>query len=208
MSLHNATADVVFTNLSGFRLYLGPISAVQNAEYLRSIDCKHVVTVLQDPVDLPPGIERHHVPIKDNNEERMAPYFVDTVEQIGTWIASRNNVLVHCSSGISRSSTVVLAFLVAQAGFRLLEAFKHVFEQRPVIQPGTIFFEDLQQWELETQGVTEPSMSMAEYYACKVLSINRSGGGSASYEVCLAAVQEFGWANDYALIQALQRVQL
>mmetsp|Transcript_70400 Transcript_70400/g.139668 ORF Transcript_70400/g.139668 Transcript_70400/m.139668 type:complete len:208 (-) Transcript_70400:474-1097(-) len=204
--MSGASADVVFTNLSGFHLYLGPISAAQDVEYLRSIACRHVVTVLQDASDLPEEVERYHVPIKDDNEEHMTPYFAEASGQIGTWLASRNHVLVHCSSGVSRSATIVLAFLITQAGMSLMDAFKHVIEQRPVIQPGTIFFEDLQQLEVQSLGVPTPSLSIAQFYAFKLYSLNRGGGGSASYDSCLDAVNEFGWANDFALLQALEKV--
>eukprot|EP00927_Polykrikos_kofoidii_P037728 TRINITY_DN31945_c0_g1_i1.p2 TRINITY_DN31945_c0_g1~~TRINITY_DN31945_c0_g1_i1.p2 ORF type:complete len:235 (-),score=32.06 TRINITY_DN31945_c0_g1_i1:214-840(-) len=205
MPVHNATADVVFSNLSGFRLFLGSVTAAQDEAYLASIDCRHVMTVLHEAVDLPEGITCCHVPIKDNNQEHMAPFFPAATEQIGVWLAERNNVLVHCSSGISRSATIVLAFLVAQAGQSLLEAYTHVHSQRPCIQPGTRFLADLQELELATVGCSEPTMSLAQYYAFSVKSIALSSGRSPSYDSCFAAVTEFGWASDYALMQALER---
>ena len=52
-------------------------------------------------------------------------------------------VLVHCAAGISRSTTVVLAYLISSAGpeggMRLLDAFSLVRRARPCVWPNTGF---------------------------------------------------------------------
>merc|ERR1712107_616227 len=106
-------------------------------------------------------------------------------------------VLVHCSSGISRSATIVLAFLIVK-GQTLRTAYTVVKDARPAIEPGTTFFNDLQELERHVRELEASSMSMGEYYGYAVERIVTMSGGQAKYAACVAAAERFGWAHDKA----------
>jgi len=55
--------------------------------------------------------------------------------------------LVHCAAGISRSSTIVIAYLMQAMQFSLTEAFKYVREKRPIISPNDGFSRQLQVYQ-------------------------------------------------------------
>jgi predicted protein tyrosine phosphatase len=60
------------------------------------------------------------------------------------------NVLVHCNQGVSRSASIVIAFLMQKCLFKTYkEAYEFVKEKRPKIMPNNGFIEQLKQ--LETQ---------------------------------------------------------
>ena len=80
-------------------------------------------------------------------------------------------------------------------------------EARPVIQPGLLFFEDLQRWEIAQLDVLDNSMFHEHYHAFSVRSVSRSQGVSVSFELCLDAVRKFGFESDYAVLCALDYVQ-
>lgn len=58
-------------------------------------------------------------------------------------------VLVHCAAGISRSSTVTLAYLVRFEQLNLKDAYKILREARRVANPNYAFWEILEEWEKE-----------------------------------------------------------
>lgn len=58
----------------------------------------------------------------------------------GESIEHSNNVLVHCSSGVSRSATVVLAFLIQQTPLSLSDAWALLSSKRRAILPNNTFY--------------------------------------------------------------------
>jgi len=168
---------------------------------MSSLGCKHVVTVMWEPPPPLSGVTRHHVAVRDSNEEHLTPFFEESSAKIETWLADGLHVLVHCSSGISRSATIVLAYLILKHKMTLRSAYAVARGARPCIGPGTTFFGDLQKLEEEVTGKST-SMSLEEYYAYTI----QSQVQSSKYEACLEAVMRFGYANDYALMQAIQHV--
>ena len=68
----------------------------------------------------------------------------DAVAKLHLWISEQRHVLVHCQSGISRSATVVIAYLIKHKGMSLIEAYEHCLSIRPMINPNDGFFRALQ----------------------------------------------------------------
>ena len=58
-----------------------------------------------------------------------------------------NNILVHCSAGISRSPTLVLAYLMKKNHWTLDEAFEKMRKLRQIVDPNVSFIIQLREWE-------------------------------------------------------------
>jgi len=65
---------------------------------------------------------------------------------------NKKGVLVHCARGVSRSSTVVIAYLMKENGWRFSEAFRFVANKRPMIRPNKGFVEQLMTFENQLFG--------------------------------------------------------
>jgi serine/threonine/tyrosine-interacting protein len=125
-------------------LFLGPISCAKDASYLATHGVTHRVTCLQDPLEPIAGVETLHVAIRDNNIEDIAPFLKGSTPFIAAALAAGGKVLVHCSSGASRSTTVVLAYLLAHSDMGLRDALRHVSARRACVLPATTFYATLQ----------------------------------------------------------------
>ena len=65
---------------------------------------------------------------------------------------NRNRVLVHCEMGVSRSSSLVLAYLMKCEGMTLCEAYAHTKKCRDVIRPNEGFYGQLVEYEKTLKG--------------------------------------------------------
>ena len=110
-------------------------------------------------------LEYLHLPFQDFADQAGAMaaalnrtlLFIDRARDHGS------NVLVHCVAGISRSSTIVMHYLIRREGWTLKRAYDHVLKLRPIIRPNPGFFEELQRVDFEVHG--NVSMSFEEYMA-------------------------------------------
>jgi len=75
------------------------------------------------------------------------------------------NILVHCVAGVSRSASVVIAFLVKHRGKSLLEASLAVKEARPVVYPNWGFWRALRELEKRVRGENSiPETAIEQYH--------------------------------------------
>lgn len=72
------------------------------------------------------------IPGHDRPSWNIAVYFEQTSKFIDDALKSGGKVFVHCVVGISRSATLVIAYLVMCRGMNAAEALTHVFKQRRV----------------------------------------------------------------------------
>ena len=72
-------------------------------------------------------------------------------------------MLVHCVQGISRSTSIVLYWLVRSQGWTLKKAYRHVHERRPIVRPHKTFVKQLAQAEAKLTG-KEPSLTLDDIF--------------------------------------------
>lgn len=78
------------------------------------------------------------------------PFFVsEEAHQCG------RGVLVHCQAGVSRSATIVIAYLMKHTLMTMTDAYKYVRSRRPIVSPNLNFMGQLLEFERDlNSGVT------------------------------------------------------
>jgi len=79
--------------------------------------------------------------------EKMKNIIEEVLPKIHQSIMSGNTVAVHCFAGVSRSATIVIAYLMKYENYSFEKAIEHVFEARPVICPNIGFLKLLKEFK-------------------------------------------------------------
>lgn len=165
MRLNFASNSVQFdtsTIIDGF-LFLGAKQVTVDREKLAAMNVKYIIGVSEDPPpDYGRDFEYMHVDVGDAPSEDISPFFEPACAFIERARNDRKAVLVHCTMGMSRSASLVLAYLVRHGNMSLAEAINYIKQRRPVVSPNVGFMAQLVRFETELRGA--PSVS-AERYA-------------------------------------------
>ena len=103
----------------------------------------------------------YRVDVEDASREPIEMFFDEAVEFISAHRSADEAVLVHCKSGVSRSSTVVLAYLLIEARMPLLDAFHLVRAKRNIVTPNIGFMRKLIELEISING--KASLDLRKY---------------------------------------------
>ena len=114
-------------------LYLGNMEIAADPKFFHEHNIKRVVNCTPNVPNYFTDVEYMRIPVYDhqNESDKMKMFLLKAVNFI--WKPTKDNaVLVHCVAGISRSSTVVAAYLRYYYISSLLEAINYIIEKRPI----------------------------------------------------------------------------
>lgn len=131
------------------RLYLGDQKNAYDADIINHYGITHVLSVIM--VDnmyghlsqFAPHIQVKVIPVMDEKYVNIKQYFRETNAFIDEGLESGGTVLVHCVWGMSRSSTIVIAYMMHRYNMEFPEAYKAVQKMRPIAVPNEGFVRQL-----------------------------------------------------------------
>jgi dual specificity phosphatase 12 len=147
-------------------LYLGGVDAVTDTQRVTSQGIKAICCCLRE-MEYPSSefckdVEYYRVDVEDMGREPIELYFPEATEFIHSWISREQPVLVHCRAGVSRSASVIIAYLMTYQGYSLHEAFFVARSHRAVVTPNIGFMEKLCDYEEEHRSCS-PTIDMNKY---------------------------------------------
>ena len=132
-------------------IWLGNLESACDRKAMETYDIGRVVTAVYDinpifPDD--PGLMYLKVPVIDKPDADIAKHFNRAIEFMEDAVKNGKGVLVHCVYGVSRSSTLICAYLIAKKRLTVQQAIALVKEKRPQAEPNKGFLIQLQVlWE-------------------------------------------------------------
>ncbi len=121
------------------RLWLGNIQAAQDYHALKQANITHILQVASDMKPFyPKDFIYKIIDVPDLGQTQLIRHFPAATAFIREGRAS-GGVLVHCHAGISRSSSVVIAFLMQDQQMTFSDAFEYTSSKRPIIFPNLGF---------------------------------------------------------------------
>jgi len=128
-------------------LYIGDFSSACNVDELKKIGITHIVTVIAGVKKIRPDLfEYHTIDICDRPYSSINTYFDESVDFIANGIMCGGKVLVHCQKGISRSSTIVAAYLIKKKDMQVDDAISLIKNARQCINPNDGFLKQLREY--------------------------------------------------------------
>ena len=128
-------------------LYLGDLLCSQNKDLLLRMGVTHILTVAKDhPPKFPSTFKYKVVKVLDLPSTNLKSKFAACITFIKEAMANGGKVFVHCFAGVSRSATIVVAYLMLEKGLSYQAAMRFVKSKRPFINPNDGFRKQLLQF--------------------------------------------------------------
>lgn len=155
-----ATPDIEGAELTPILpfLYLGNEQDAQDLDAMQRLNIGYVINVT---THLPlfhyeKGLLSYkRLPATDSNKQNLRQYFEEAFEFIEEAHQCGKGLLIHCQAGVSRSATIVIAYLMKHTRMTMTDAYKFVKGKRPIISPNLNFMGQLLEFEEDlNNGVT------------------------------------------------------
>lgn len=138
---------------SAFEIHLGGIPSLYNKERLIETGITHILTAILGVKGryskAKDGFTTLNIPVRDVEWEQLYDYFDPAVDFIRDCEADNGKVFVHCMCGVSRSSTLVAAYLIREKGMTAKDAIEHLHSYRNQVDPNKGFRQQLERYEQE-----------------------------------------------------------
>ncbi|KAG8814495.1 hypothetical protein FRC17_001104, partial [Serendipita sp. 399] len=121
------------------RLWLGNIAGPRDAKTLEERNIRAILTVLDWKISVPEGVTHKYIRLIDAGDSDLLAHVVPSIEFIQSELDKGHSVLVHCFAGISRSASMVAAYLMYSQNLDFSDAKLQVQKARPQANPNRGF---------------------------------------------------------------------
>ena len=129
-------------------LYLGTEWNASNYDSLMSNRITHILNVSSEVDNFFPDIFKYlNVRVLDIEETDLLKEFDRTNKFIQEAKEQETSCLVHCKMGVSRSASIVLAYLMKELSWSYDQAFQYTKQKRSCINPNDSFKQQLATYE-------------------------------------------------------------
>jgi atypical dual specificity phosphatase len=131
-------------------VYIGSQDSAVNLPALNECKITHILNVATGIKNAFPEQYKYlSIELLDLPETNIREVFSRTNKFIQQAIADNGRVLVHCNAGISRSSSIVLAYLLAIHRMKYEDAYELLKRARSIIRPNEGFVKQLKEYAAE-----------------------------------------------------------
>lgn len=135
-------------------LFLAGIREVIDEVESKNLGVTHILNVASEITNdrTADGYKYRHSGVSDDHPKNdIVTILDDNIAWIHEGLSEGGRVLVHCWSGVSRSSITVMAYLVRYRNESVINAYHKVLAKRPIIDPWPRYLEQYQRWASKLQ---------------------------------------------------------
>ncbi|XP_057555132.1 dual specificity protein phosphatase 22 isoform X2 [Hippopotamus amphibius kiboko] len=128
-------------------LYIGNVKDARDAEQLSRNKVTHVLSVHDSARPMLEGVKYLCIPAADSPSQNLTRHFKESIKFIHECRLRGEGCLVHCLAGVSRSVTLVVAYVMTVTDFGWEDALHMVRAGRSCANPNLGFQRQLQEFE-------------------------------------------------------------
>ena len=134
------------------KLYLGNKTHATTKQILMDLSINYIINMTPSfenqlfDKDEDLQIKYLQIPIYDDESAEIEKYFEKGIEFINNALSDTKKIVCRCQSGVSRSSTMIIAYLMKMKKMNFIDAYKYTLERREIIEPNQGFVKKLKQY--------------------------------------------------------------
>ncbi|XP_072295465.1 dual specificity protein phosphatase 22-B-like [Eucyclogobius newberryi] len=128
-------------------LYLGNVKDAQDKELLKAHNITHILSIHDTAAPVLEDVTYLCIAASDHSKQNLTQYFRETIVFIHESRMKGESCLVHCVAGVSRSVTLVVAYIMTVTGRGWVESLAAVRAARPCAGPNLGFLRQLEEFE-------------------------------------------------------------
>mmetsp|Transcript_1943 Transcript_1943/g.3363 ORF Transcript_1943/g.3363 Transcript_1943/m.3363 type:complete len:240 (+) Transcript_1943:1781-2500(+) len=142
----NAMFNGVCSEVLDKLIYLGSDVVARDFDKLKASGITHVINCAADysaDYHKERGIQYLSFHLKDHTRENIECCFYETIDFIEEAKRQNGRVFIHCVQGISRSTTLILCYMIFTQKVTLDDGLKFIRERRQIANPNMTFIAQL-----------------------------------------------------------------
>ena len=125
-------------------IYLGGNDAASDENYLKQYNITTVINCAEEIVSVYKDIKFLELNLYDSFNQPLFPKFEVAYKFIKK--NSKNNILIHCALGVSRSASLVAFYMMKEKGWDYDTCYNYMKERRPIVNPNSNFVGQLREY--------------------------------------------------------------
>ncbi|KAJ7031964.1 hypothetical protein C8F04DRAFT_1108759 [Mycena alexandri] len=159
-------------------LWVGDISSATDTKTLKANKIFSILSAMRGRVTINETFIRHQILLDDTEEEDVLVHFIPAITFIQAELDKGRGVLVHCQAGMSRSVTLVAAYLMYTQNINPQAALDIIRTARPNVEPNSGFLLQLEIFHNAAFKISRRDKTTRMFYMERAVEEVMNGDGS------------------------------
>ncbi|KAF8960298.1 hypothetical protein BDZ97DRAFT_2037868 [Flammula alnicola] len=159
-------------------LWIGDLQSAQNAENLKAQGIFSILSAMRGRITIHETFIRHQIKLDDTENTDIMTHFLPSIHFIQAELDKGRGVLVHCQAGVSRSSTIVAAYLMYSKKIDPQAALDLIKKARPSVEPNQGFLQQLELFHDARYKISRREKAIRMFYMGRAVEEVMNGDGS------------------------------
>lgn len=159
-------------------LWVGDLPSALNVELLKKNHIFSILSAMRGRITIHETFVRHQILLDDTEEADIMIHFLPSITFIQAELDKGRSVLVHCQAGMSRSVTIVAAYLMYTRHLTPEAALELIRKSRPNIDPNPGFLVQLDLFHKASFRISHKDKATRMFYMERAVEEVMNGDGT------------------------------